>query len=261
MALLEVKDLRVSFPSRNGPVHALRAVSFVLEKGQILGIVGESGSGKSVTALAVLRMTAAPGVISGGEVLLEGTDLLRLPMQQMRRIRGRDVFLIFQSPRSTLNPTMMTGRQLTECLARRRGLTKRSAITRMHEILREVGLSPDRADAYPFELSGGIQQRVLIAMALALQPKVLIADEPTTGLDAITQMEILGRLRRLRDELGTAIILITHDFRVVAFMADQVAVMHQGSVVDFGNPCSIMNQPRDSHTLDLVTGARRLASY
>ncbi len=261
MDLLEVRNLRVSFPSRHGTIHALNGVSFSLKQGDVLGIIGESGSGKSVTALAILRMIGAPGIITGGEILLDGADLLGLPPRQMRGIRGKEIFLVFQSSRSTLNPTMTMGRQIMEALTTHGGLTEDQAARRMKEILREVEIPPERAGSYPFHLSGGMQQRVLIAIALALRPRVLIADEPTTGLDTITQREILLRLGRLKDELGMAIILITHDFRVASFLADRVAVMRKGVIVECEDKSSLLSHPRDPYTIALIDGARRLASH
>lgn len=259
MDLLEVRNLQVSFPARNGITKALNGVSFSLKKGEILGIVGESGSGKSLTAMAILRLIGAPRVITVGEIMLEGTDILRMSQQQLRRVRGREIFLVFQSPRSTLNPTMKIGRQILEPLVSHCGMAKDRAAARTVEVLREVGIGPERGDSYPFQLSGGMQQRVLIAMALALRPKILIADEPTTGLDAITQKEVLLRLRNLRDELGMAVILITHDLRVVSFLADRLAVMRAGSILECEDTPAVLGFPRSAHALDLITAARRLA--
>src|SRR4029453_1076673 len=232
--LLEVSGLRTSFYTRDGVVRAVDGINFHVHAGEIMGLVGESGCGKSVTSLSIMRLIAKPGRIEAGEILLEGGNLLKLPDAKMRHIRGNRISMIFQQPTSSLNPVWNVGRQIEEVLRIHRGMKGKAAQDRAEELLRMVGI-PDpkrRLKAYPHEMSGGMAQRVMIAMALACEPELLIADEPTTALDVTIQAQILDLMRHLRDELGTAIVLITHDLRVVAEMCDRVAVMYAGEIVE-----------------------------
>jgi peptide/nickel transport system ATP-binding protein len=235
--LLDVRGLRTSFKLREGKVRAVTGVDFQVRRGEILGLVGESGCGKSVTSLSIMRLVAPPGVVEEGEVIFDGQDLLKIPEREMRDIRGDRISTIFQQPTSSLNPVLTVGYQIGEVLETHRNMKRKAANVRALELLRMVGI-PDperRLQAYPHEMSGGMAQRVMIAMALACEPELLIADEPTTALDVTIQAQILDLMRRLQDELGTAIILITHDLGVVAETADEVVVMYAGRVVEQGS--------------------------
>jgi len=232
VSLLEVRDLRVSFPTADGVVHAVRGASFRVDAGRTLGIVGESGSGKSVATQTLLGLTAGADV--SGEALFDGVDLLRLGEDELRRLRGREIGMIFQDPLTSLHPMYRIGRQITEGIRAHERVSRHAARARAVELLDLVGIpQPDRrVDDYPHQFSGGMRQRAMIAMALALQPKLIIADEPTTALDATIQAQILDLITRLRDSLGTALILITHDLGVVADIADDVLVMYAGQPVE-----------------------------
>src|SRR2546427_12731094 len=224
--LLEVKNLATHFPTRAGLVRAVDGVSFHLDRGELLGLVGESGCGKSMTALSIMRLITPPGKIVAGEILFDGQSLLQLSNREMRDVRGNDVAMIFQDPMTSLNPVFTVGEQIAEALRLHRGLSRKDARQAAVAAMREVAI-PDpevRADDYPHQLSGGMRQRVMIAMALACDPKLLIADEPTTALDVTIQAQILELMRALRAELGTAILLITHDLGVIAELADDVVV-------------------------------------
>jgi peptide/nickel transport system ATP-binding protein len=229
-------------------------IDFHVDRGEILGLVGESGCGKSVTSLSIMRLVGPPGRTEAGEVVFDGQDLLRLPLSEMRRIRGNRISMIFQQPQSSLNPVWDVGTQISEVLRLHRGMGNKAARTRTVELLRMVGI-PDpgrRAKAYPHELSGGMAQRVMIAMALACEPELLIADEPTTALDVTIQAQILDLMRTLRDETGTAIILITHDLGVVAEMCDRVAVMYAGEIVEQTDTVSLFRDPLHPYTRGLI---------
>ncbi len=233
--LLEVRDLRTWFHTDDGVVRAVDGVSFAIGAGETLAVVGESGSGKSVTSLSVLRLVPRPpGRFESGAILLRGRDLLRVPEDEMRRVRGKDVSMIFQEPMTSLNPVYTCGEQIIEAVMLHDRLPRAAARERAIEMLRLVGIpSPEqRVDEYPHQMSGGMRQRVMIAMALACRPALLIADEPTTALDVTIQAQILDLLRSLRAELGMAVMLITHDLGVVAEVADRVAVMYAGQVVE-----------------------------
>ncbi len=252
--LLEVKGLQTSFYTRDGVVRAVDGIDFHVDRGEVLGLVGESGCGKSVTSLSILRLVAKPGRIEAGEVLFDGQDLLRLDNDAMRRIRGEQIAMIFQQPTSSLNPVWDVGRQIAEVLEIHRNMKEKAARGRALELLRMVGI-PDperRLRAYPHELSGGMAQRVMIAMALACEPDLLIADEPTTALDVTIQAQILDLMRHLREETGTAIILITHDLGVVAEMCDRVAVMYAGEIVEQTDVVSLFRNPRHPYTRGLI---------
>jgi peptide/nickel transport system ATP-binding protein len=252
--LLEVADLRTSFKTRDGVVRAVDGISFDVDRGEIMGIVGESGCGKSVTSLSIMRLVPPPGKIETGSITFEGRDLLQLRSEQMRSIRGQQLAMIFQQPTSSLNPVWDVGRQIGETLEIHKGMRRREARLRALELLQLVGI-PDperRLRSYPHELSGGMAQRVMIAMALACEPDLLIADEPTTALDVTIQAQILDLLRNLRDELGTAIILITHDLGVVAEMCDRVAVMYAGEIVEQTDVGRLFRDPRHPYTRGLI---------
>jgi oligopeptide/dipeptide ABC transporter ATP-binding protein len=252
--LLDVKGLRTSFYTRDGVVRAVTGVDFHVDRGEIMGLVGESGCGKSVTSLSIMRLVASPGRIEAGEVVFDGEDLLKLPIGEMRRLRGDRISMIFQQPTSSLNPVMDVGRQIGEVLEIHRRMKEKAARRRALELLRMVGI-PDperRLKAYPHEMSGGMAQRVMIAMALALEPELLIADEPTTALDVTIQAQILDLLRGLQRETGTAIVLITHDLGVVAEMCDRVAVMYAGEIVEQADVTTLFREPRHPYTQGLI---------
>ena len=248
--LLEVRGLRTRF----GEVRAVDGLDFRLERGRTLGIVGESGCGKSVTALSIMGLVPSPGRIAAGEVLFEGEDLLKLPAARLRDLRGDQLSMIFQEPMTSLNPAFTVGEQVAEVLLRHRGIGKNEAKTQAIEMLRRVRIpSPERRfGEYPHRLSGGMRQRVMIAMALACNPKLLIADEPTTALDVTIQAQILELMRALRAELGTAIILITHDLGVIAELADDVIVMYAGQVVERCTVPQLFAEPQHPYTVGLL---------
>ncbi len=253
--LLEVRDLRTTFAGESGEFTAVDGVSFAIAPGRTLGIVGESGCGKSVTALSIMGLIPQPpGRIAGGEILFEGTDLLKLDAAAMRELRGDRISMIFQEPMTSLNPAFTVGEQIAEVLLRHRRLTAREARAQAIEMLRRVRIpSPERRyDDYPHRLSGGMRQRVMIAIALACGPKLLIADEPTTALDVTIQAQILELMRALREETGTAIMLITHDLGVIAEVADDVAVMYAGRVVEFAPVDKLFADPQHPYTIGLL---------
>ncbi len=259
--LLEVKNLETHFYTQDGVVKAVNNVSFHVDKGETLGIVGESGSGKSVTSLSVMRLIPSPpGKIVGGQILFDGDDLVKYSEDEMRNIRGKDIAMIFQDPMTSLNPVLTIGRQITEALELHMKMTGREARNRAAELLAMVGIaSPEkRLDDYPHQFSGGMRQRVMIAMALSCNPQLLIADEPTTALDVTIQAQILELIGRLQDELGMAVIIITHDLGVVAGMADRVNVMYAGRVIEEGPTDQIFADPRMPYTIGLLQSIPRL---
>jgi peptide/nickel transport system ATP-binding protein len=252
-ALLEVRNLETRFPSGKGWMNALRGVSFSVEKGRILGIVGESGSGKSLTARSIMRMVPEPGVISGGEVLFDGRDLTKLSEEEMRSVRGREIAMVFQDPQAALNPVKTVGWQIEEALVVH-GTTRAEASRRALELLRQVGI-PDaesRINDYPHQFSGGMRQRVVIAIAIANSAPLIVADEPTTALDVTIQAQVLRLLLDLRDRLGVTIILITHDMGVVAEICDDIVVMYGGRVVEQGRTADIFASPQHPYTRALL---------
>ena len=252
--LLDVRGLRTTFATRDGVVRAVDGIDFHVDRGEIMGLVGESGCGKSVTSLSILRLIGSPGRIEAGEIIFDGTDLLKIGPDAMRRIRGNRISMIFQQPTSSLNPVWDVGAQLSEVLEIHRNMKRSAARARAAELLRMVGI-PDperRLKAYPHEMSGGMAQRVMIAMALACEPELLIADEPTTALDVTIQAQILDLIRELRDRTGTAIILITHDLGVVAEMCDRVAVMYAGEIVEQSDVRRLFRQPLHPYTRGLI---------
>src|SRR5918996_3730641 len=258
--LLEVNNLQTHFPTRSGLVRAVDGVSFYLDRGELLGLVGESGCGKSITALSVMRLIAPPGKIVNGEILFDGKDLLKLSDSEMREMRGDDIAMIFQDPMTSLNPVFTVGEQIAEALRLHRKMTGKQARQATIDAMREVAI-PDparRVNDYPHQLSGGMRQRVMIAMALACNPKLLIADEPTTALDVTIQAQILELMRLLRAELGTAIILITHDLGVIAELADDVAVMYAGKVIERCAAERLFSEPQHPYTVGLLGSIPRL---
>ncbi len=259
-ALLRVEDLHVHFRTGRGIVHAVNGVSFDIAPGETLGIVGESGCGKSVTALAILGILARSGRAMKGRALFEGRDLLALRDRELRRVRGREIAMIFQDPMTSLNPVLTIGRQLREALETHFAMRKKAATLRAAELLDQVGIpSPElRLKDYPHQFSGGMRQRAMIAMALACEPKLLIADEPTTALDVTIQAQILGLLRDLVADRDTALILITHDLGVVAGMCERVNVMYGGMFMETGSAEQLFGQPRHPYTLGLLQSVPRL---
>src|SRR5213596_1540602 len=260
MALLEVKDLKTYFRTDDGVVRAVDGVSFNVEKGETLGIVGESGSGKSVTCLTIMGLNSKRGTMTTGEALWKGQNLLGAKPRELRDIRGNDVSMIFQDPMTSLNPVHTIGRQLVEAVQLHRDVTKRVARARSLELLKAVGIpkAETRIDDYPHQFSGGMRQRVMIAMALLNDPDLLIADEPTTALDVTTQAQILNLMKRLQEEFGSAIMIITHDLGVVAETADDVLVMYAAKVVEHANVSDLFNRPQHPYTWGLMGSLPRL---
>ncbi|MBR6209225.1 MAG: ABC transporter ATP-binding protein [Oscillospiraceae bacterium] len=254
MALLEVKDLHTSFFTPAGEVRAVNGISFNLERGKVLGIVGESGSGKSVTAYSIMQILASTGKIVGGSIKLDGQELVNAGEKVMKTVRGNKVSIIFQDPMTSLNPTYTIGHQLMEAITLHTDRNRKQAWDRAVEMLRLVNVNePEkRMRQYPFEFSGGMRQRVMIAMALACEPDILIADEPTTALDVTIQAQILDLMKSLQEELGMAIILITHDLGVVAQLCDEVIVMYAGSICEQGTADEIFYNPRHEYTKGLM---------
>jgi peptide/nickel transport system ATP-binding protein len=261
MALLEVEDLRVTFGGRDrSDVRAVDGVSFTVDAGQTIGLVGESGCGKSVTSLAIMGLLPSTGVRVAGSVSFDGRQLLTMTTDQMRDIRGRDITMVFQDPMTSLNPVITIGLQVTEVLSRHRGMNKADARAEAASLLRRVGIpDPDRRlKDYPHQLSGGMRQRALIAMALACQPRVMIADEPTTALDVTIQAQILDLLKQLTEETGAALIMITHDLGVVAGLCDTVNVMYSGRIVESAPRRELFADPRHPYTHGLLASIPRL---
>lgn len=257
MSVLKVKDLHTSFFTEAGEVKAVNGISFSLEKGKVLGIVGESGSGKSVTAYSIMQILAPTAEIVSGSIKLGDTEIINADENTMKKIRGNKVSIIFQDPMTSLNPTLTIGSQLTEAILIHTSRDKTEAYERAVEMLRLVNINePEkRMKQYPFELSGGMRQRVMIAMALACEPDILIADEPTTALDVTIQAQILDLMKQLQKELGMAIIMITHDLGVVAQMCDEVIVMYAGSVCEQGSVDDIFYNPQHEYTKGLLRSA------
>ena len=253
-AVLRVEDLRVEFPTEDGIVHAVDGITYEVHRGRTLGIVGESGSGKTVSSLTTLGLTRRQGARVSGRILFDGRDLVSLPEDELRSIRGNEIAMIFQDPLSSLHPLYRVGKQLIEAVRAHRDVSKAQARGRAIELLGLVGIpDPDRrVDQYPHEFSGGMRQRVMIAMALANEPQVLIADEPTTALDVTVQAQILALMERLQRELGMAIVIITHDLGVVAEMADDIAVMYAGRIVETAPAEDLFAAPEHPYTWGLL---------
>ena len=252
--LLDVKNLKTHFFTEDGVVHAVDGVDFVVYPGEILGLVGESGCGKSVTSLSVMRLISQPGKILEGEILLDGTDLLKLSESEMMKVRGNRISMIFQQPQTALNPVFKVGDQIAEVLSIHQDFGKEAGHQRAVELLKMVGIpeAESRAELYPHELSGGMAQRVMIAMALACVPELLIADEPTTALDVTIQAQILDLVLEMRKNLGTSVILITHDLGVIAEMAERVAVMYAGEIVEQAESTELFDNPLHPYTQGLI---------
>lgn len=254
MALLEVRDLHVEFPTRRGILKAIDGVSFSIDEGEVLGVVGESGAGKSLTGTAIIGLLEPPGRIASGEIYLEGQRIDNLPYEKMRRIRGDKIGAIFQDPLTSLNPLYTVGRQLVETITLHTDLRDQQARKRAIELLAEVGIpAPDkRVDSYPHEFSGGMRQRVVIALALSANPQLIIADEPTTALDVSIQAQIIALLKRLCRDHNTSVMLITHDMGVIAETADRVAVMYAGRITELGPVRDVVKQAQHPYTKGLM---------
>ncbi len=260
-ALLEIKNLKTRFFTQDGVVHAVNGISLYLNEGETLGLVGESGCGKSVSMLSVLRLIPQPpGKIVGGEVWFEGKDLLKLSEDEIRKIRGNKIAMIFQDPMTSLNPVLTIGQQLGEPLMLHMGMSKKEAREESIRLLKMVGIpeAEKRIDDYPHQFSGGMRQRVMIAMALACNPKILIADEPTTALDVTIQAQIIDLVKRLRDEIGMAIIWITHDLGIIAGLAQRVNVMYAGFIIETAPVKKLYGDPRHPYTMGLLRSVPRL---
>jgi oligopeptide/dipeptide ABC transporter ATP-binding protein len=258
--LLDLRGLTVGFPTLSGVARVVDDVSLEVGAGEIVGLVGESGSGKSITCRAVLGLVPEPGAVLGGEALLEGRDLLRLRDKDLRRVRGREVAMVFQDPMSSLNPVFTVGHQMTEALTRQRGLSRREARERAIGLLDQVGIpsAAKRLKAYPQELSGGMRQRVMIALAISGQPRLLLADEPTTALDVTIQDQILVLLRQIRDDTGMSIVLVSHDMGLIAQTCDRVAVMYAGRILEVGPAAGLFAQPEHPYTQALLSAIPRI---
>jgi len=258
--LLSVHDLRVTFATEEGVVQAVDGVSFDLAPGEVLAVVGESGSGKSVTAMTLMGLTRSPNAKFEGTAEYKGTELIAASEDQLRRVRGAEIAMIFQDPMTSLNPVLRIGRQIVEQIQEHEALPDQQARERAVELMEKVGIprARDRLDSYPHEFSGGMRQRVMIALALSCDPSVLIADEPTTALDVTIQAQILQRIRELRDETGAAVILVTHDLGVVADIADRIAVMYSGRIVEQGSLDEIFYKPQHPYTWGLLGSITRV---
>ena len=260
--LLEIKDEKLSFFTPAGEVKALNGVSFSMNEGEVLGIVGESGAGKSVTAYSIMGLTAYPGKLIGGTIYFNGHQIEKMSEKEMRKIRGNEVSIIFQDPMTSLNPVYTIGNQITEVIRLHTGKSKKEAYDRAKELLELVGINEPakRLKQYPHELSGGMRQRVMIAIALACEPKLLIADEPTTALDVTIQAQILELMQELRQKLGMSIIMITHDLGVVASMCERIAVMYAGHIVEYGTADEIFYEPKHEYTKGLINSIPKLSA-
>ena len=258
--LLEVKNLKVSFRTEDGVVKAVDGVSFTLSQGEVLGIVGESGSGKSVTMMSVIRLINDPNMQVEGEVIYKGRDLMRLDKDEMQEVRGDEIAMIFQDPMTSLNPVYRVGEQICEAILAHHDLPKGQARARAVDLLKQVGISQaeTRVDDFPHQFSGGMRQRAMIAMALANNPDILIADEPTTALDVTIQAQIIDLIDKLKDEFHSAVVLITHDLGVVADIADRIAVMYAGRIVEFGAKRDLFYDPQHPYTWGLLGSIPRL---
>ena len=253
-ALLEVKNLQVEFPTRRGTLRALDDVSFTINRGEVLGVVGESGAGKSLTGASIIGLLDPPGRVSGGEIYLDSRRIDHLPLKEMRKIRGREIGAIFQDPLTSLNPLYTVGQQLTQTIQTHLALTHKQAQERAIELLESTGIpaARERINHYPHQFSGGMRQRVVIALALAADPKLIIADEPTTALDVSIQAQIIDLLKKLCKENGTAVMLITHDMGVIAETADRVAVMYAGRIIEIGPVQDVIQHALHPYTHGLM---------
>lgn len=258
--LLQVEDLHTYFPTKEGIVKAVNGVSLSLDEGEVLGLVGESGSGKTVTALSILRLVPYPGEIVKGTITYDGRNLVDIGLSHLRRIRGAEISLVFQDAGAALNPVVSIGKQVEEIMLEHTDMSKRQAQEHAIELLQQMGIADAKQimNRYPFQLSGGMAQRVLIAIGIALKPRVLIVDEPTSNVDVTLQAEILHRLRLLRQESGTSILLITHDLGIIAQMADSVAVMYGGFIVEYAETKKLFKRPTHPYTWGLFQAIPRL---
>ncbi|MCI8311264.1 MAG: ABC transporter ATP-binding protein [Lachnospiraceae bacterium] len=259
--ILEIRDLCVEFQTVEGTVQAVNHLSYKLRKGEKLGIVGESGSGKSVSSLGMLRLIPnPPGRITGGEILYKGQDLVKAPKKEMQRIRGNEISMIFQEPMTSLNPIIKCGKQIAESLRLHRGMNKKEAMEEAVRLMQSVGIAnpAQRAHEYPHQMSGGMRQRVMIAMALACEPQILIADEPTTALDVTIQAQILDLIRDLNERMGTSVIFITHDLGVVSELCDTVLVMYTGRIVEQAPVLELFETPKHPYTVGLLEAIPRI---
>ena len=260
--ILEVENLTVQFPTRRGTLVALDAISFGIKPGEVLGVVGESGAGKSMTGLAVIGLLERPGRIAGGEVRLEGRRIDNLPHEEMRKVRGRKIGVVFQDPLTSLNPLYTVGHQLVETITTHLPLSRSEARKRALQLLAEVGIpgAEARFEHYPHQFSGGMRQRVVIALAIAAEPILIIADEPTTALDVSIQAQIIALLKRLAQSRGTAVMLITHDMGVIAETSDRVAVMYAGRIAEIGPVREVIHAPRHPYTIGLMGSIPKIST-
>lgn len=260
--LVEVKDLEVSFFTYAGEVKAVRGISYELKPGEVMGIVGESGSGKSVSSYGLMGIIPSPGKVIGGKIIFDGQDMTKLPEKELLKIRGKDISMIFQDPMTSLNPLFTIGNQIEECLKKHTDLSKEDRQKRMVELLTLVGINqPEkRLKQYPHEFSGGMRQRVMIAMALSCDPKLLIADEPTTALDVTIQAQILELMKELKDKIHMGIVFITHDLGVVSEICDNICVMYAGTIVEQGSSDQIFYEPKHPYTWGLLASVPKIDS-
>lgn len=261
--VLEVKNLATHFETQDGCIRAVDGVDFTVRKGDILGVVGESGCGKTVLALSIMRLVPTPpGKIISGSVFLDGADLLTLTREEMRRVRGRDVSMIFQEPMTSLNPVLKVGEQIAEMVRFHQGLSRKEAMNRAVEMLRLVGMpAPERRiHDYPHQMSGGMRQRVMIAMAMSCSPRLMLADEPTTALDVTIQAQIIDLINRLKEEIGTSVMLISHDLGVISEAAQSVAVMYAGKIVEYSSAADLFSTPLHPYTSGLISSLPGLDS-
>ena len=259
MSLLEIKDLVIQYKTDDGLTHAVNGVNLSIDKGETLGLVGETGAGKTTTALGIMNLIPdPPGIIAGGEIIFDGENLLKLKPHDMRKIRGKHISMIFQDPMTALNPIMKVGEQISEVIYEHDGCSLEEAYRKSLQMLEMVGIRPERAGEYPHQFSGGMKQRVVIAIALACEPDLIIADEPTTALDVTIQAQVLDLMRKLRERLKTSMLLITHDFGVVAEMCDRCAVIYAGEIVEMGRVEQIFRNPIHPYTRGLFDALPRL---
>ena len=251
MSLLRIEDLTIHFPTEEGDVRAVNGVSLSVEAGQTLGLVGETGAGKTTTALGLLRLVPEPGQVESGSIIYKDRDIMTMSEKEVQDIRGNEISMIFQDPMTALNPVMTVGDQVAEVILRHQNCTKVEAQQRMIDILGKVGIGPDRASDYPHQFSGGMKQRVVIAIALACNPKLLLADEPTTALDVTIQAQVMRMINDLKREFNTSMILITHDLGIVAESCDQVAIMYAGEIVEYGSLEDIFDHTTHPYTKGL----------
>ena len=258
MSLLDIQNLTIHYLTENGAVRAVNGISLSVEPGKSLGLVGETGAGKTTTALGILRLVPEPGKTLSGTIQYRGRDILSLSEQEMRDLRGNEISMIFQDPMTALNPVMTVGDQITEVILRHQNCSRLDAECRMTEMLDKVGISTDRAGDYPHQFSGGMKQRIIIAIALACNPKLLLADEPTTALDVTIQAQVMRMVNELKKELNTSMLLITHDLGIVAESCDSVAIMYAGEIVEYGSLEDIFDRPTHPYTIGLFGSIPRL---